>query len=142
MSERLSQITPEMRARWSNYGIALVEDRLEFAQLFEEIFREEAGLKDITIHQFTTCEKFIEAPNISEFDACFLDGDFGLGRKKGPEAVQDIRTLEPSMIIVGLTDREEHLEAFEEVGTDLNIKKADLIKSLDKILSLEKHNNR
>lgn len=135
MHETLSP--SELKEKWSNSWIALVEDRREFAEVIKETLDVVAGLKDITIHHFTTCESFIEAENLDDYDVCFLDADFGYGNMKGPEAVAGIKARKPSMIIIGLTDQPEYLEAFEETDVDLALKKENLINSLDKILSLK-----
>ena len=128
--------TQSQKEWWSRAWVALVEDRREYAELAEEILRERGGLTNTTIHQFTTCEKFINAENFEDFDVCFVDADFGFGQMKGFNAVRYIRAKKPEMIIIGITDHLDYLEAFEETGVNFTLKKEDLIDSLSQILSL------
>lgn len=129
-------LTPEQREWWNKAWIALVEDRREFAELAEEILREHGGLRATTIQQFMTCESFLDAEHLEDFDVCFVDADFGYRQMRGFEAVPFIRERKPGMLIIGLTDQPEYLAAFENTQVNLTLRKADLIRSLPRILSL------
>lgn len=126
----------EIRNWWSKAWVALIEDRREYAEIVEEIFREREGLSDTVIHQFTTCESFLEAENLEDYDICLVDGDFGYGNMKGFEAVSQIKAQKPNMLIVGLTDQPEYLQAFEQSQANLALKKKDLIRLFPRLLSL------
>ena len=131
-----SQRSTEVKDWWSKAWVALIEDRREFAKLAEEILREQGGLTDTVIHQFLTCEQFLTAENLEDYDICFIDGDFGYGKMKGFEAVPLIRERKPKMLIVGLTNQKLYLQSFEDAQANLSLKKDELTHSVQQILAL------
>lgn len=129
-------ISAEQHEWWQRAWVALVEDRREFAELFEEVLREDGGLSATTIHQFSSSEKFLDAPNIDDYDVCFVDGELGFGNMRGYEAVPLIKARRPDLLVIGITDVLMYLNAFAESGADFWLKKKQLTRRLPEILRL------
>jgi hypothetical protein len=117
----------EYRRLWSGKRIAVVDDNdsgddIILSDLFETLGLEVGSPNGVIIDEFTNPYDFMDEAR--DYDLCLLDGNFGPEfPAAGPESIEDIRGVNPSIRIIGRSGEPKLNKKFSARGADLVIPK-------------------